>query len=98
MPPFSAFLVSALALIAALAIYLGGQDKSLSHRFSAISGILVVLCISVLPYYLFKAFGSIGVSDYEVGLIVYLAVFATSSVSALVFCLVLRRKGRRPAA
>ncbi len=98
MPPFSAFLVSFIGLVASLAIYLGGQGKSQAHRFSVISGVAVVLCISVLPFYLLMAFDNLGSSQYEAGFIAYLVVSATSTIAALASCLVLIHSLRRPAA
>jgi hypothetical protein len=85
MPPLTAFLVSLIGLIAAAAIYLGARGTSLIHRLSVVVGVLVVLCISVLPFYLLMAFDNLGSSSYEVAFIAYLAVGGASTVAALGF-------------
>jgi hypothetical protein len=89
MPPLTAFLVSLIGLIAAAAIYLGARGTSLIHRLSVVAGVLVVLCISVLPFYLLMAFDNLGSSNYEVAFIAYLAIGGASAVAALGFAAIL---------
>ena len=83
MPPLTALLVSIVGLIAAAAIFLGARGTSLAHRLSVTAGVLVVLCISVLPFYLLMAFDNLGSSRYETAFIAYLAVSGASAVAAL---------------
>lgn len=98
MPPITAFSVSIIGLIAALAIYLGAQGKTLTHWLSAISGASVVLCVSVLPSYLLKAFDNLGSETYEACFIAYLAASCVAAVTALACCVRLLYAGRGRAA
>ena len=52
-------------------------------------GVAVVLCLSVLPYYLLMAFDNLGNETYETAFIVYITVSAASAISALVLSLIL---------
>ncbi|KFL36121.1 hypothetical protein N788_13735 [Arenimonas donghaensis DSM 18148 = HO3-R19] len=58
----------------------------------------MVLCISVLPYYLLMAFDNLGNETYELGFVVYLAISTVSALSALAFLLLLVWSRRRGAA
>ncbi|MEH0168481.1 hypothetical protein [Roseateles microcysteis] len=98
MPPITAFSVSIIGLVAALAIYLGARGTTLIHRLSAISGVAVVLCVSVLPFYLLKAFDNLGSEKYEAGFIAYLAASCIAAVVALACCVRLFYAGRGRAA
>jgi len=89
LPPLSALIASLAGLIACLAIYLGAQRKDWLHRLAIAAGVAVVLCLSVLPYYLLMAFDNLGNETYETAFIVYLTVSAASSISALVLSLIL---------
>lgn len=98
MPPITAFFVSVVGLIAAAAIFLGARGTSLPHRLSVVAGVLVVLCISLLPFYLLMAFDNLGSSKYEAAFIAYLAVSAVSAVAALGFTAFLSwSRPKRPA-
>jgi len=98
MPPITAFSVSIIGLVAALAIYLGAQGRTLTHRLSAISGVSVVLCVAVLPFYLLKAFDNLGSETYEAGFIAYLAATCVAAAAALGCCVRLLYAGRSRAA
>lgn len=87
MPPITAYVVSIIGLIAAFAIYLGAQGVSFSHRASVTSGVIVILCISVLPFYLLKAFDNLGSERYETGFVLYVVASCIASVLALSCCL-----------
>ena len=82
LPPLSAFTASIIGLVASAAIYLGAQGTTLTHRLSVTAGVIVVLCISVLPYYLLMAFDNLGSSKYESAFVAYISVGAASAVAA----------------
>ena len=83
LPPLSALIASLAGLVACLAIYLGAQRKGWIHRMAISAGVAVVLCISVLPYYLLMAFDNLGNETYETAFIVYLTISAASAITAL---------------
>jgi len=98
LPPLSAFAASLIGLVACAAIYLGATGRHWIHRLAVASGIAVVLCISVLPYYLLMAFDNLGEESYELGFTVYLAVSASSAIAAFILCvsLIWSRRQARP--
>ena len=89
LPPISAFIASLAGLVGCLAIYLGALRKSWIHRVAVSAGVAVVVCISVLPYYLLMAFDNIGNETYETGFIAYLTISASSAIAALFLSLFL---------
>ena len=98
MPPITAFLVSVVGLVAAAAIFLGARGTGLMHSLSVIAGVLVVLCISLFPFYLLMAFDNLGTSKYEGAFIAYLAARGVSAVAALGFATYLYwSRPKRPA-
>ena len=67
------------------------------HRLAVASGVAVVLCISVLPYYLLMAFDNLAQESYELGFTLYLVVSASAALAALGSSLLLiwsRRQAR----
>jgi hypothetical protein len=89
LPPLSALIASLAGLVACLTIYLGAQRKSWIHKMAISAGVAVVLCISVLPYFLLMAFDNLGNETYETAFIAYFTVSAASAITALSFSLFL---------
>jgi hypothetical protein len=82
LPPLSAFTASIIGLVASAAIYLGAQGKTLTHRLTVTAGVIVILCISVLPFYLLMAFDNLNSPNYEPVFVAYISVSAASAVAA----------------
>lgn len=89
LPPISAFTASIVGLIACAAIYLGAQAHGWLRRLAVAAGVAVVICISVLPYYLLMAFDNLGNETYETAFSAYLIVSATSAGAAFVLLVAL---------
>lgn len=98
LPPLSAFIASLAGLAACSAIYLGAQRKGWIHRLAIAAGVAVVLCLSVLPYYLLMAFDNLGNGPYETAFIAYLTFSVASAIAALALSLFLLWSHRRTAA
>jgi len=98
LPPLSALIATLAGLAACMAIYLGAQRKGWIHRMAIAAGVAVVLCISVLPYYLLMAFDNLGRETYEIAFIAYLTSSAASAIAALALSLFLLWSHRRTAA
>jgi len=95
LPPLSAFVASLVGLVGCVAIYLGAQRKGWLHDLGVAAGVAVVLCLSVLPYYLIMALDNIGEEAWETAFVVYTTVASTSAVAALVLCVILLWSRRR---
>lgn len=82
----SMFLPVLAALVGIIAIHRGGKGHSRVHVLAAVSGAVVVLCISVLPFIALAAVGSFGGSRsaYEPLFIGYAVAAGISLLTALV--------------
>jgi hypothetical protein len=98
LPPLSAFAASVVGLIACATIYFGAQASGWLRRLAVAAGVAVVICISVLPYYLLMAFDNLGNETYEIEFSTYIIVSATSSIAAvaLLIALLWSRRRARP--
>jgi NO-binding membrane sensor protein with MHYT domain len=98
LPPLSAFTASIVGLVACAVIYLGAQASGWRRKLAVLAGVAVVVCISVLPYYLLMAFDNLGRETFEPAFSAYLVVSAVSASSALVllFSLLWSRRRARP--
>lgn len=97
LPPLSAFTASIVGLVACAVIYLGAQASGWRRKLAVTSGVAVVICISVLPYYLLMAFDNLGNETFEPAFTAYLVVSVISASLALVLLVSLlwsRRKAR----
>ena len=97
LPPLSAFAASIVGLVACAAIYLGAQASGWLRRLAVAAGVAVVICISVLPYYVLMAFDNLGKETWETAFSTYMLVSATSAIAALVLLIALlwpRRRAR----
>lgn len=99
LPPLSAFAASIAGLMACAAIYLGAQAGGWRRRLAVASGVAVVACISVLPYYLLMAFDNLGNETFQPAFSAYLVVsgISASSALALLASLLWSRRRARPA-
>ena len=95
LPPLSAFIASIVGLVACATIYLGAQASGWLRRIAVAAGVSVVICVSVLPYYLLMAFENLGSETYETAFSAYMIVSATSASVALVLLIALLWSRRR---
>lgn len=82
---FAGILIALAALVAISAIYMGGQGKTRTHLMSAVSGAVVVFCISALPFVFVLAVGGFAgtSSRYEAVFTGYSIFTVVSLVTAL---------------
>lgn len=83
LPPLSAFVASLVGLVACAAVYLGAQQKGWIGKAAVAAGVAVVLCISVLPYYLLMALENLGDEAWETAFVVYSNIATISSIAAV---------------
>ena len=94
-PPFSAFTASLVGLVACAAIYFGAQASGWLRRLGVAAGVAVVICISVLPYYLLMAFDNLGNETWETAFAAYMIVSTIAASAAFVLLITLLRSRRQ---
>jgi Na+-driven multidrug efflux pump len=95
LPPLSALAASLVGLLACAVIYLGAQASGWRRWLAVAAGVAVVICISVLPYYLLMAFDNLGNESFDPAFSAYLVASAVSAISALVLFVSLLWSRRR---